>query len=303
MGNKTNTENWNARERLMHIERLAYWRGWVRRTDLCARFEISIPQASADLAAYLRLNPHALHYDGSSKRYNAANDMVCKLKRPVFEDAVNFVSNATPVPPPEERVALIDLPSRHIPVEAARNVIRAISGKLSLEIYYFSINSATERWRRISPHALAHDGYRWHTRAWCHEDEEYKDFVLGRISKARSLSDSGSLAKRDEEWATWVNLRFRAHRKLDAVQRKAIEHDYAMKGGCAVLRVRRAMLDYTLAYLRLLPESQAAEQRHLELIAADGLSLETKCETQEKPNRRIIVEANNPTSDEHSWKQ
>jgi predicted DNA-binding transcriptional regulator YafY len=270
MGNKTNTENWNARERLMHIERLAYWRGWVRRTDLCARFEISIPQASADLAAYLQLNPRALHYDRSSKRYNATNDMPCKLKPPVFEEAVSFVSNAALVPPAEERVARIDLPSRHIPVKAARDLIRAIFGKGSLEIYYFSIHSATQRWRRISPHALAHDGYRWHTRAWCHEDEEYKDFVLGRISKSRSLLDSGLPKKRDEEWTTWVNLRFKAHHKLDVVQRRAIEHDYAMKGGRAVLRVRKAMLDYTLAYLRLLPESPIGEQRHLELIAVDG---------------------------------
>lgn len=272
MGNKTNTANWNARERLMHIERLVYWRGWVRRTDLCARFEISIPQASADLAAYMRLNPHALHYDRSSKRYNAANEMVCKLKPPIFEDALSFVSVPTPVPPAEDLVARIDLPARHIPVEAARNVIRAISGKLSLEIYYFSIHSATERWRRITPHALAHDGYRWHTRAWCHEDEDYKDFVLGRISKTRSLSNPASPVKPDEEWTTWVNLRFRPHHKLDPVQRRAIEHDYAMKNGYAVLRVRRAMLDYTLAYLRLLRESPAAKQRHLELMDG-GLNL------------------------------
>jgi predicted DNA-binding transcriptional regulator YafY len=267
MGNKTNTENWNARERLMHIERLAYWRGWVRRTDLCSRFEISIPQASADLGAYIRLNPSALHYDRISKRYLAANEMVCKLKAPAFEDALSFISNSTPFSPAEEPVARIDLPSRHIPVEAARNLIRAISSKLSLEIYYFSIHSGTERWRRITPHALAHDGYRWHTRAWCHEDQDYKDFVLGRIAKTRSLLDAGSPVKPDVGWTTWVKLQFRPHHRLDAVQRKAIEHDYAMKNGCAMLRVRKAMLDYTLAYLRLLPDSPSAEQRHLELIA------------------------------------
>jgi hypothetical protein len=255
----------------MHIERLAYWRGWVRRTDLCLRFKISIPQASADLAAYMRLNPSALHYDHSSKRYIASKEMICKLRAPAFEDALSFISNSGPSSHAEEHVARIDLPSRHIPVDAARNLIRAISGKLSLEIYYFSIHSTTERWRRITPHALAHDGYRWHTRAWCHEDQVYKDFVLGRIGKTRALSDAGSPAKPDVEWTTWVTIRFRPHHKLDAVQRKAIEHDYAMKDGCAVLRVRKAMLDYTLAYLRLLPDSPAAEQRHLELITADDL--------------------------------
>lgn len=270
MGNRTNLENWNARERLMHIERLAYWRGWVRRTDICSRFEISIPQASADLAAYMRLNPQALQYDCSSKRYVAANEMLCKLKRPAFEDALSFVSNSAPVSPAEVKVARIDLPARHIPVAAARNIIRAICGKLSVEIYYFSIHSATERWRWITPHALAHDGYRWHARAWCHEDKEFKDFVLGRIGKTRSLSDAGLPAKPDEEWTSWVSLRFRPHHKLDAVQRKAIERDYAMRDGCALLRVRKAMLEYTLAYLRLLPESSAVDQRHLEMIKDTG---------------------------------
>ncbi len=268
MGNKTNTENWNARERLLHIERLAYWRGWVRRTDLCGRFEISVPQASADLAAYMRLNPPALHYDRSSKRYAAADDMVCKLKKPTFDDALSLVSSSALVSPADGQVARIDLPSRHIPLEAARNVIRAISGKLSLEIYYFSIHSATERWRWITPHALAHDGYRWHVRAWCPEDKEYKDFILGRISKTRSLSDAGLPAKPDEEWTTWVKLHFRPHQKLNPIQRKAIEHDYAMKNGRATLRVRKAMLGYTMAYLRLLPDSPIEEQRHLEFITA-----------------------------------
>lgn len=265
MGNKTNTNNWNARTRLIHIERLAHWRGWVRRTDLCERFEISIPQASADLAAYMRLNPAALHYDSSSKRYVAAKEMVCKLREPAFDDAIDIINHNSGSISQNDRVTRIDLPSRHIPAAAARDVIRAILGKLSLEIYYFSIHSATERWRWITPHALAHDGYRWHVRAWCHEDKDYKDFVLGRISKARSLSDVGVPSKPDEEWTTWVKLRLRPHHNLDPVQRKAIEHDYAMKNGSATLRVRKAMLGYTLAYLGLLPQSQDVA-RHLELV-------------------------------------
>jgi hypothetical protein len=266
MGNKTNTENWNVRERLMHIERLAYWRGWVRRADLCGRFKISIPQASADLAAYMRLNPSAISYDGSSKRYIAAGDMACRLKTPAFEDALNFISTSVHISQGIDQVVRIDLPSRHIPIDAARDVIQAIAGTRSLEIYYFSIHSATERWRKVSPHALAHDGYRWHTRAWCHEDKDYKDFVLGQISKTRSLTDVGSPSKKDEDWSTWVNIHFRPHHQLTLVQRKAIEHDYAMKNGRATLRVRKAMLSYTLNYLRLVPDTPSDQQRHLELI-------------------------------------
>jgi hypothetical protein len=45
------------------------------------------------------------------------------------------------------------------------------------------------------------------------------------------------------------------------MQCKAIEHDYAMKDGVATLRVRKAMLHYTLVYLNL-----ADMAKHLELV-------------------------------------
>jgi WYL domain len=266
MGNRTNTDNWTARERLAHIERLAYWRGWLRRGDLCARFKISISQASADLAAYMRLNPGALDYNRNAKQYVAASNMSCTLTVPTFEDALPFVTASKMMALSENnQIVRIDLPNRHVPARAARDVIRAIANKLSLEIYYFSIHSATEQWRRITPHALAHDGYRWHVRGWCHQGNDYKDFVLGRIRKTRSLSKS-TTSKPDEDWTIWVTLHFRPHHRLTAVQRKAIEHDYAMKGGIATLKVRKAMLAYTLAYLRLAPKPSEGSVQHLEIV-------------------------------------
>jgi hypothetical protein len=269
MGNRTNIDNWTARERLVHIERLAYWRGWLRRGDLRARFKISISQASADLAAYMRLNPGALDYDRNAKQYVAASNIRCRLTVPAIEDALPYITAAELVEIPENnQIVRIDLPHRHVPARAARDVIRAIANKLSLEIYYFSIHSATEQWRRITPHALGHDGYRWHVRAWCHQGDDYKDFVLGRIGRTRSLACEGVTFKPDTDWTTWVRLQLRPHQSLNAVQRKAIEHDYAMKGGIAAFKVRKAMLAYTLAYLRLTPEPTDLT-RHLELVASD----------------------------------
>lgn len=269
MGNRTNTDNWTARERLVHIERLAYWRGWLRRGDLCARFEISISQASADLAAYMRLNPGALHYDSSAKQYVGAPNMSCRLVMPTLEDALPFIAvSKLAALSEDDQIVRIDLPHRRVPPRAARDMIRAIANKLSLEIYYFSIHSATEQWRRISPHALAHDGYRWHVRAWCHQGEEYKDFVLGRIGKTRSLASESVSSKPDEDWITWVTLHLQPYRQLSSVQRKAIEHDYAMSGGITALKVRKAMLIYTLAYLRLTPEMTELA-RHLEVVKLD----------------------------------
>jgi hypothetical protein len=48
-----------------------------------------------------------------------------------------------------------------------------------------------------------------------------------------------------------VDLVLVPHSDLSAEQQETIKTDYAMRGGKLKLRVRRAMLDYTLAHLRL----------------------------------------------------
>jgi len=258
VGNITNSKNPAARERLAHIERLAYWRGWVRRSDLCGRFKISVPQASADLTAYQQINPKALIYDRSGRCYRASQTMRCKLKQPSFGDALVLLD---PITSNTDQVARIDLPHRSVPALAARDIMRGILSGGSVRIHYYSIHSATARWRWITPHALAHDGYRWHVRAWDVEDQEYKDFVLGRISQTEPPVDKGQPPRSDKDWSTWATIRFRPNRQLSQMQCKAIEHDYAMKDGVATLRVRKAMLHYTLVYLNL-----ADMAKHLELV-------------------------------------
>ena len=53
------------------------------------------------------------------------------------------------------------------------------------------------------------------------------------------------------DWETEEELTFAPHPNLSAEQRETITADYGMEGGNLTLRVRRAMVDYTLAHLRL----------------------------------------------------
>jgi hypothetical protein len=265
MGNKTSTDNWGARERLIYLDRLAYWRGWVRRGDLCDRFGISVPQASADISEYLRLSPRALRYDLSQKRYVASPTLKPLLARGGLEEAVqllDLVGSDSKLS--VDCVARIDLPQRPVENDIVRDLVRAVFEKSAVEIYYYSINSGTERWRAVSPHALAHDGYRWHVRAWCHEDKAYKDFVFGRMARIRPATERRTKLPIDSDWLTWVTLKFRAHRSLGRIQRAALERDFGMRHGVASVRVRKAMLFYTLAYFGL-TEPGAAPTKRLEL--------------------------------------
>lgn len=265
MGNKTNTDNWGARERLLYLERLAYWRGWVRRGDLSEKFGISIPQASADIAEYLKRNVPALRYDLREKRYVANPGMTPVFERGGLDEAVQLLISGGANVAHVNRIARIDLPHRHAAPEVVHDLVRAVFAGGSIGLYYYSVNSGTEGWRTVSPHAFAHDGYRWHVRAWCHEDMVYKDFVLGRIARVRASNKHSDSLPPDAEWLEFVNVRFRAHRGLSAVQREALERDFAMKEGVAVVRVRKAMLLYTLVYLGL-DNSGTAPVRRLDLV-------------------------------------
>ena len=117
------------------------------------------------------------------------------------------------------------------------------------------MHSNRENWRTIVPRAFAHDGYRWHVRAWCTEDNAYKDFVLGRIARTKP-ADVTIVPPADDEWDNYVTIRLRPHRSLGAAQRKAIEHDFGMKAGACAVKVRKAMLGYTLAYLGVSTEER-----------------------------------------------
>jgi hypothetical protein len=68
-------------------------------------------------------------------------------------------------------------------------------------------------------------------------------------SRGRSFADVTVVPPLDDEWDTFVTIRLRPHRSLGAVQRKAVEHDFGMKAGACAVKVRKAMLGYTLAYL------------------------------------------------------
>jgi predicted DNA-binding transcriptional regulator YafY len=248
---------------LVFAEQLLYWRGWLRRSDIVKHFGVSTPQASADIGAYQKLNGGAVIYNSRSKRYEGGRAMKCKLCDPTLEAGLNLLSEVAARVPQ----AHIDLPVRKIPAVVARDLVRATSAEQALEIHYLSVNSNAATWRIIVPRAFAHDGYRWHVRAWCPQDGLHKDFVLGRIRALKVADVSPESLPTDSDWNSWTTLRLRPHRDLGEVQSEAIKHDYGMAKGVCLLRVRRAMLSYTLAYLRV-----SAEQfvPHLELESLES---------------------------------
>jgi hypothetical protein len=258
MSNTTNPESWAAQERLRFIERSLWWRGQVKRRDLGETFGISLAQASSDLQRYLEMNPLAARYDLKAKTYRGEPHMECRLHTPKLEEALALYLgraglHGVGVDAGSDKVALIFLPMRESTPAVQRAAFYAVIEGLRLRIDYGSLTGRRAAgWRWIVPRAFAHDAYRWHLRAWCEENQGYRDFVLSRIRQVEwPLESPDSSLPQDTDWETWEELTLIPNPQLSEDQRKAIEADYGMKAGKLRLPVRRAMRAYTLDHLRI----------------------------------------------------
>lgn len=65
---------WFMARRQEFIEATLRQFGQVRRADLMREFDISMPQASADIAAFLAAEPKRVRYDVSAKTYVLIED-------------------------------------------------------------------------------------------------------------------------------------------------------------------------------------------------------------------------------------
>lgn len=270
MANKTNEENWAARERLRVLEMLLWWRGWVGRSDLLERFGISAAQASSDFQKYLELNGKEISYQTSRKRYEATENFTCRLHEPTLEEAVRVllagemdpeapgvVADGTP-----DKVAILSMPKRHAAPPIVRRIFVALLAGQRLRVFYHSVNSNTASWRYLKPAALAWDGRRWHVRAWCENNRAWRDFVLGRISKAEWPEPSGELLPPDEDWLAWETVRLRINPELGVEAQASLKMDYGLDSEVMELRVRRALKSYLLAELYIDHESNRELPRH-----------------------------------------
>jgi hypothetical protein len=106
-------------------------------------------------------------------------------------------------------------------------------------------------WRRISPHAFGFDGLRWHVRAYCHRDNRFKDFILGRCLAAGEQGSSAAAAEEDWQWQTFFQVVLRPNPDLTDRQRRAVAFDYNMVDHAITVPIRFALLYYFYKRLRL----------------------------------------------------
>ena len=273
MSNDRSELRWGVEQRLEFIEFRLFWEGHVNRSDVMTQFGLSVNQASSDLSRYIGLAPHNMDYDRSLRTYVRQPSF-----KPVFDklDAGRYLAQLRSVAD-----GILDhddcwiaglpaydsapTPARGVDPATLRSVVDAIRQSEAIEVQYQSLSNPEPRWRWIAPHAIAFDGFRWHTRAFCFGDQVFKDFLLSRILGIRGSRESGIVADEDDDWNTVVTLEIGPHPALSDTQAKVISLDYGMTDGKVEIRVRRALLYYALRRLGL-DTDPAARQPHEQQI-------------------------------------
>lgn len=254
----TRTGNWGQDRRLEFIDFRLLWEGRLNRADITTFFRISVPQASLDLAKYQEIAPENAYYDRNQKSYIANASF-----KPVF---ATFESNhylnelmglETGILSPSESfigwvppVACLPMPTRKVQPETLIDLIMAIRNQRALVVDYRAMRDEPSI-RTIFPTAFAHDGHRWHIRAYCFNSDMYKDFVLGRFFEIVESIPPSIEVPVDTEWETFIEVVIGPNPNFSLNKKMIIENDYQMDNGEAKIRIRKSQYFYLKRRLNL----------------------------------------------------
>lgn len=271
---------WGVEQRLEFIEFHLFWEGGVNRSDIINFFGVSVPQASNDLSRYQEIAPRNIVYDLSEKRYLATKSFKPKFLDPDSDRYLSYLRHmAEGLLEPHEtwisvvpETATLPLPHRNIVPEILKPVLEAVRHKRSLKVLYqsLSVERPKPAWREISPHAFAHDGFRWHVRAFCHIDSHFKDFLLPRILETGDFGEALAETSDDAAWHETIVVSLKPHPDLTVEQQYVIARDYGMSKQRVSIEVRKALLYYFLKQLGLDFNEHARPAREQHVVLANS---------------------------------
>ncbi|MDO5055367.1 MAG: WYL domain-containing protein [Pasteurella oralis] len=249
------------KERLAHIEFLALFIGKVCRKDIMDRFDISQAAATRDLSLYAELAPNNLIYDPRAKHYIPSNQFKSylglstnKCLNTLATGYGNYIESTN---------RLIDyIDTLYEPnLDITICLIRAIYQNKPVLIEYISKNGRSNR--IICPFALINTGLRWHTRAYDRQKNDFRDFVINRITNIEILNQpiqEQETSNNDEQWNKYIELELQVHPKKYQIK-DMIEQEYKISNGVMIKTVRKAIAGYLLNSWRVDATSEAKHDR------------------------------------------
>ncbi|RCM97831.1 hypothetical protein PA17_01693 [Pseudomonas aeruginosa] len=269
---------WDLALRYRLIETVAWWEGRLTTGHLMLSFGISRQQASKDINTYI--NEHApknLTYDRHVKGYVPTRSF-----KPLFIDTsasayLHLLDQNKERAPHIEGLALayahtevLNVPDRSVRPEILRPLLKACREGLRLECEYVSLANPEPETRLIAPHTLVYTGMRWHVRAYCEKNRDYRDFVLSRFRSDPDVLDASENGREEDAgWVTEVPVIIEPDPRLKLEQRAIIEQDYGMQAGRLEIPSRGALVQYVLQRFQIDPNKIQTKAAAQQIIAAN----------------------------------
>lgn len=251
---------WELLVRYRFIEIIALWEGRLTTRHLCTTFGIGRQQASKDINTYLRqVGPGNLEYDKYLKGYKPTSAFTPQVTRGLADEYLHLMARNNELASMFESLDLqvanmevLSVPVRDVPPQVIRPIVSAARQQKRLEVDYVSINAPDREGRVIVPHTLVHTGLRWHVRAWCEKNQEYRDFVLSRFrGDPEIMEPSPHGYQEDKAWRELVTIRLVPDSRLQPAKRAVVAGDYGMTNGVLQITTRGSLVQYALQALRI----------------------------------------------------
>ena len=270
---------WDLALRYRLIETVAWWEGRLTTGHLMQSFGISRQQASKDINSYISdYAPKNLEYDKHLKGYVPSRHF-----KPLFIDDsasayLHLLNQNYERAPHIDGLALayahtevLGVPDRSVRPEVLRPLLKACREGLRLECEYVSFSTPDVETRLIAPHTLIYTGMRWHVRAYCEKNRDYRDFVLSRFRGEPGLMDDLSEHTRDLDcgWNTELAVVIVPDSRLKPEQRTIIEADYGMQDGQLLIETRGALVQYVLQRYQIDPTKVHAKATAQQIVVAN----------------------------------
>ncbi len=250
--------------RLQRLELLCLWEGRLNNARLREILDVSQVRASELIREFREEHPYWTQWDTKTRSFHATFDAYRSAEGTADNTPINAESLAL-------YLALVGLPytahamqeGHSAPVCAAfpdlsapnprifAALNEAIRLRQAVEITYRSMREPIPHKRIISPHSLVRAGRRWHARAFCSKNQDFRDYALGRIVEVDLLGSAAEkLEADDKSWMARVPVRIIAHPDLSPEQEDLIRFEYFANTSARVVTCRGSLVNYLLQDIR-----------------------------------------------------
>jgi predicted DNA-binding transcriptional regulator YafY len=264
---------WDLLLRYRLIEIIVFWEGRLTTNHLIDTFGIGRQQASKDINNYNnKVGVGNLVYDKFLKGYKPTPNFKPAVTSGTADEYLHLLNRNNDLsqtfdtlPLATGNTEILHVPVRNIDPSIIRAIVTAARQKKRLDVDYVSVNNPNREGRVIAPHTIVHTGLRWHVRAWCEKNQDYRDFVLSRFRGVPEIMDlSENNIDDDTSWNTPVTIKLKPDTRLSREQKAVIARDYGMTNGVLKIATRGSLVQYALQQLhvddKLLQGKPSAQQ-------------------------------------------